>query len=41
MNGARIFCRVRGYLSTCRKHGVKSSQALDLLFNGKLPEFLM
>ena len=41
MNGARIFCRVRSYLSTCRKQGVKSSQALDLLFNGKLPEFLM
>jgi transposase len=41
MNGARIFCRVRGYLSTCRKQGVKPSQALDLLFNGKLPEFLM
>ena len=41
MNGARIFCRVRSYLSTCRKQGVKPSQALDLLFNGKLPEFLM
>lgn len=41
MNGARIFCRIRSYLSTCRKHGVKSSHALDLLFNGKLPEFLM
>jgi len=41
MSGARIFCRLRSYLSTCRKHGVKSSQALDLLFNGKLPEFLM
>lgn len=41
MNGARIFCRVRGYLSTCRKQGVKPSQALDLLFNGKLPEFMM
>ena len=40
MDGARIFCRVRGYLSTCRKHGIKSSHALDLLFNGKLPEFL-
>ena len=41
INGARIFCRVRGYLSTCRKQGVTSSHALSLLFNGKLPEFLM
>jgi transposase len=41
MDGANIFCRVRGYLSTCRKQGVKSSHALDLLFNGKLPDFLM
>jgi transposase len=41
MHGAQIFCRVRSYLSTCRKQGVKSSHALDLLFNGKLPDFLM
>ncbi|MBU4054334.1 MAG: transposase, partial [Proteobacteria bacterium] len=41
MEGARIFCLVRSYLSTCRKHGVKASQALGLLFNGKLPDFLM
>ena len=41
MEGARIFCRVRSYLSTCRKHGVKASQALELLFKGKLPDFLM
>jgi transposase len=40
MQGAQIFCRVRGYLSTCRKQGVKASQALDLLFNGKLPDFV-
>ncbi len=40
MDGAKIFCRVRSYLSTCRKHGVKSSHALELLFDGKLPEFL-
>jgi len=38
MNGARIFCRVRSYLSTCRKQGIKSSEALELLFNGKLPD---
>ncbi len=41
INGARIFCRVRSYLSTCRKQGIKSSHALSLLFDGKLPEFLM
>ncbi|MCK5852782.1 IS66 family transposase [bacterium] len=40
MDGAKIFCRVRSYLSTCRKQGVKSSYALDLLFNGKLPDFI-
>jgi len=39
MDGAKIFCLVRSYLSTCRKQGIKSSRALELLFNGKLPEF--
>ncbi len=38
--GARIFCRVRGYLSTCRKQGVPASRALNLLFEGKLPDFV-
>jgi transposase len=41
MHGAQIFCRVRSYLSTCRKQGVKASHALDLLFNGKLPDFVV
>ena len=39
MNGANIFCRVRGYLSTCRKQGMSSSEALTLLFNDELPDF--
>ncbi len=39
MDGAKSFCLVRSYLSTCRKQGIKSSHALELLFNGKLPEF--
>lgn len=37
--GAKIFCRVRGYLSSCQKHGVSSSEAMALLFEGKLPDF--
>lgn len=37
-DGARIFCRIRSYLSTCRKQNVTASHALDCLFNGKLPE---
>jgi len=41
MEGAHIFCRVRGYLSTCRKQGVTSSQAMELLFNNKLPDFCL
>ena len=40
MKGAEIFCRVRGYLSTCKKNGVKPTEALRLLFEGKLPQFL-
>lgn len=40
MPGAENFCRIRGYLSTCRKQGVKPSLALELLFSGKYPDFL-
>jgi transposase len=39
MKGAKIFCRVRGYLSTCRKQGMRPSEALELLFNDELPDF--
>jgi len=38
--GANIFCRIRSYISTCRKHGVSSSDALRLLFRGEHPEFM-
>ena len=38
MEGAQIFCRIRGYLSTCRKQGVSSSQAMTLVFEGKWPD---
>ena len=40
MDGAKIFCRVRSYLSTCRKNGVGPSEALRLLFDGKTPSFM-
>ena len=39
MEGAKIFCRLRSYLSTCRKHGIASSDALEILFDGRLPDF--
>jgi transposase len=39
MDGAKIFCRVRSYLSTCRKQGMTASQALTLLFPGQIPGF--
>lgn len=39
-DGAQIFCRVRSYLSTSRKHGVSAAEALHLLFEGNLPEFV-
>jgi transposase len=40
MEGARIFCRVRSYLSTCRKQGMTATHALTLLFQGKNPDFM-
>ena len=40
MEGAKIFCRVRSYLSTCRKRGMTATQALTLLFQGKNPDFM-
>jgi transposase len=40
MDGAKIFCRIRSYLSTCRKQGVTASDALRLPFQGKYPAFM-
>jgi len=40
LDGAKIFCRIRSYLSTCRKQGVSSSRALKMLFRGDLPDFV-
>lgn len=40
-DGAKIFCRIRSYLSTCRKQGVTASEALRLLFDGESPQFML
>lgn len=41
MEGAYTFCLIRSYLSTCRKHGVGAGDALDCLFKGTWPEFIL
>lgn len=38
--GALIFCRIRAYLITCRKHGIGAAESLEILFKGKLPDFV-
>jgi transposase len=40
VEGAKIFCRVRSYLITCKKHGIPATAALTLLFEGKNPSFM-
>ena len=37
--GAEISCRVRSYISTCKKQDISSSLALELLFNDQSPKF--
>jgi len=39
-DGAKFFCRIRGYLSTCEKHHISSADALKILFNGEFPDFI-
>jgi transposase len=40
IEGAYMFCRIRAYLITCRKHDVSATDALELLFQGDLPDFI-
>jgi len=39
-DGAYMFCRIRSYLSTCRKNNVGATEALRLLFNKQMPSFI-
>jgi transposase len=41
MEGAEMFCRIRGYLTTCRKQGISATQAMRLVFEEKLPKFAL
>lgn len=41
MKGARDFCTVRSYISTCQKHNIPATEALTMLFNRTLPTFLI
>jgi transposase len=38
--GAKDFCLIRSYLSTCRKQGMTPIEALRALFNGAKPKFM-
>ncbi|PIE42872.1 MAG: hypothetical protein CSA50_08035 [Gammaproteobacteria bacterium] len=39
MKGAKVYCRLQGYLSsTCRKNNVGAVEALGCLFTGKWPD---
>lgn len=40
LEGAKTFCRIRSYITTCRKQGVTATEALRLLFQGKWPAFM-
>lgn len=37
---AQMFCRTRGFISTCTKRNLSATQVLKDLFNGDLPDFL-
>jgi transposase len=37
IEGARNFCLIRSYISTCQKHGIAAAVALNSIFTGKMP----
>lgn len=37
MQGAKMFCLIRSYVSSCRKQDISASEALNLLFRKELP----
>ena len=41
LKGAKTFCIIRSYISTCKKHKISVSQALEDLFKGTFPQFIL
>ncbi len=39
LSGAEMFCRIRGYVSTCRKQGMSASDAIKMVLADELPFF--
>lgn len=37
---AKEHCIIKSYLSTCKKNGMSASEAMSMLFDGKLPDFI-
>lgn len=38
--GGEFFCRIRSFISSCRKQGISASTALSSLFKGHMPKFV-
>jgi transposase len=38
--GAKIYCLIRSYISTCVKQGMTASEAVNLVFQDTLPDFV-
>jgi transposase len=38
--GAKIYCRIRNYISTCLKQGMTASKAVNLIFQDALTDFV-
>jgi transposase len=40
-DGAYNYCRIKSYISTCKKHHITASDALNILYNGEKPPFML
>ena len=38
--GAQKFCLIRSYILTCEKQGINPTDAITMLFENKVPQFL-